>query len=52
MGKAVRGFDFLGYFLRPDKLDVSGETVHRFSECIARLYEQGASCQRIGHNTL
>lgn len=34
------GFNFLGYFLKPDKLEVSGETVNRFSKRIARLYEQ------------
>ena len=52
MGRTERGFNFLGYFLKPDKLDVSGETVHRFSKRIARLYEQGASYKRIGQYSL
>jgi len=47
-GRTERGFDFLGYFLRPDKLEVSDETAHRFLKRIARLYEQGAGYVRIG----
>ena len=40
IGKVERGFDFLGYFLKPYSLDVSEKTVERFMERIFRLYEQ------------
>ncbi len=52
IGRTERGFDFLVYFLRPGKLEVSGETVNRFSKRIARLYEQGADYIRIGEYVL
>jgi hypothetical protein len=48
IGRTERGFDFLGYFLRPRRLEVSGETVNRFSKRIHRLYEQGADHFSIG----
>ena len=40
IGRVERGFDFLGYFLKPYSLDVSEKTVNRFIERIVRLYEQ------------
>ena len=40
IGKVKRGFDFLGYFLKPYSLAVSEKTVDRFIERTARLYEQ------------
>jgi hypothetical protein len=40
IGRVERGFDFLGYYLKPYRLDVSEKTVERFMERIFRLYEQ------------
>jgi hypothetical protein len=40
IGRVERGFDFLGYFLKPYSLSVSEKTVDRFIERIVRLYEQ------------
>jgi hypothetical protein len=40
IGKVERGFDFLGYFLKPYSLGISEKTVERFIERIVRLYEQ------------
>ena len=48
IGKVERGFDFLGYFLKPGVLRVSRLTFGRFTERISRLYEQGADYLRIG----
>ncbi len=47
IGRAERGFDFLGYFIRPGILRVSRGTFERFAERISRLYEQGAGIERI-----
>ena len=47
IGKVERGFDFLGYFLKPGVLRVSRRTFERFTERISRLYEQGAGIERI-----
>ncbi len=46
--KKKKGFDFLGYFLKPGMLGVARKTIERFKERIARLYEQGADINRIG----
>ena len=35
-----RGFDFLGYHLRPGRLAVAQKTVERFIERTSRLYER------------
>jgi RNA-directed DNA polymerase len=40
IGRVERGFDFLGYFLKPYSMDISEKTVDRFIERIIRLYEQ------------
>lgn len=40
IGKVERGFDFLGYYLKPYSLNISKKTVERFMERIVRLYEQ------------
>jgi len=48
IGRTERGFDFLGYFLKPSSLSVARKTIERFKERIARLYEQGADAVRIG----
>ena len=48
IGRTERGFDFLGYFLKPGLLGVARKTIERFLERIARLYEQGADSVRIG----
>ncbi|MCP4989046.1 MAG: hypothetical protein GY928_24210 [Colwellia sp.] len=48
IGRVERGFDFLGYFIRPGVLRVSRGTFVRFTERISRLYEQGADIDRIG----
>ena len=39
IGKAVRGFSFLGFFLTPWAVSVAQEAVGRMHERIARLYE-------------
>jgi len=48
IGRGDRGFDFLGYFLKPTGLEVSAETVKRCTARIVRLYEQGVDPVRIG----
>jgi len=52
IGRTERGFDFLGYFLKPGELTVSEKTIKRFVKRIARLYEQGADSIRIGQYVL
>ena len=52
IGKAVRGFSFLGYFLKPGNLRVATTTINNMKERIARLYEQGACAARIGQYIL
>jgi hypothetical protein len=41
IGRTERGFDFLGYHFKPEGLSVADQTIERFKERIARLYEQG-----------
>ena len=48
IGSVGRGFDFLGYFLKPGILSVSVVTINNCVDRITRLYEQGASFERIG----
>ncbi len=48
IGRVERGFDFLGYYLKPGVLKVSRGTFERFTERISQLYEQGAGFERIG----
>jgi RNA-directed DNA polymerase len=48
IGRTDRGFDFLGYFLRPGLLGVARKTVENFTGRIHRLYEQGADDFSIG----
>jgi hypothetical protein len=52
IGRTERGFDYLGYFLKPDELTVSDKTIKRFANRIVRLYEQGADSVRIGQYVL
>jgi hypothetical protein len=52
LGRTERGFDFLGYFIKPGRLSVSLKTIKNFAERIARLYEQGADSVRIGQYVL
>ncbi len=52
IGRTEQGFDYLGYFLKPDELTVSDQTVKRFAKRIARLYEQDADSVRIGQYVL
>ena len=47
MGRTKRGFQFLGYWITPDKLTIARETVRNAKVKAARLYEQGASQERI-----
>jgi hypothetical protein len=47
IGKAGKGFDFLGYHFVPGFLKPSCQTIKKYTERIGRLYEQGASCNRI-----
>ena len=48
IGKAIRGFDFLGYFLKPEKLAVADKTISNMVERVVRLYEQDADLVSIG----
>jgi RNA-directed DNA polymerase len=48
IGKAVRGFDFLGYFLKPGKLAVADKTISNMVERVVQLYEQDADLVSIG----
>ena len=48
IGGTERGFDFLGYFIKPGRLSVSLKAMENFVERIARLYEQDADSTRIG----
>jgi len=52
IGRAERGFDFLGYHFEREGLSVAVITIERFKERIARLYEQGADIHRIGQYVL
>lgn len=48
IGRISRGFDFLGYRFGADGLGVALQTVERCLVKVVRLYEQGASVERIG----
>jgi len=48
VGKASKGFCFLGYHFTPRGLGISEGTGNAFCERICRLYEQGAGQARIG----
>ncbi len=48
IGSVERGFDFLGYFLKPGILSVSVVTINNCTDRISQLYEQGADYDRIG----
>ena len=47
IGKAGKGFDFLGYHFEPGVLKPSCQTLKNHAERICRLYEQGAGNNRI-----
>ena len=48
IGHTKKGFDFLGYRIQPNrKLKPSLESLRRLKECARRLYEQGASMERL-----
>ncbi len=48
IGRVERGFDFLGYFLKPGIITVAVNTIKRFVLRVSQLYEQGADYVRIG----
>jgi hypothetical protein len=48
IGRVERGFDFLGYFLKPEMVNVSISTLKRFALRISLLYEQSADIVSIG----
>lgn len=48
VGRVERGFDFLGYYLKPGMLHISLSTLKHFAQRITRLYEQGADSGSIG----
>lgn len=48
IGRAEKGFDFLGYHFSPGSVTVSRPAVQRFIDRVARLYEQGADPVRVG----
>jgi retron-type reverse transcriptase len=43
IGRAAKGFDFLGYRLSPQGLAVARQTRQRFAECVAQLQERERS---------
>jgi len=47
IGRAKKGFDFLGYHFEPGSLTPSCQTIKKHAERICRLYEQGADDNRI-----
>ena len=47
IGRVEKGFDFLGYHLKPESLAPSCQTIKKHAEQICRLYEQGAGIDRI-----
>lgn len=47
IGRVAKGFDFLGYWFTPVGLGIARKTVERMVENMRRLYEQGASEERI-----
>jgi RNA-directed DNA polymerase len=47
IGRASKGFDFLGYHLKPGGLTVAAGTIARNIERIDQLYEQGATSYHI-----
>jgi len=49
IGRADKGFDFLGYHFEPGSLTPSNHTVKKHVERISRLYEQGASRSAFGN---
>ena len=48
MGHIEKGFDFLGYHLRRDGIRAASKTLANAVSKATRLYEQGASDERIG----
>ena len=48
MGNIEKGFDFLGYHLRHDGIQAARKTIANAVSKATRLYEQGASDERIG----
>jgi RNA-directed DNA polymerase len=40
IGRVEKGFDFLGYHLTPEGLEVATQTLERFVEHMLLLYEQ------------
>ncbi len=40
IGRIERGFDFLGYHFRPNRLSVAAKTIENFVARAIRLYEQ------------
>lgn len=48
IGRAKRGFNFLGLRITPTSIQPSAASVSRRDKKIARLYEQGASKRHIG----
>ncbi len=46
IGRIERGFDFLGYHFRPDRLRMAAKTIENFVARAIRLYEQepGEAC--------
>jgi hypothetical protein len=47
IGKACRGFDFLGYHFLPGRISVSWLAQRRLAERPARLYKQGGDSIRV-----
>ena len=48
IGRVSKGFDFMGFYCCPTGMTVSAAALSRRDQKIARLYEQGASKERVG----
>ena len=48
IGRIERGFDFLGYVMKPAGLEMAPRAIEHCVERVSRLYEQGADLIRIG----
>ena len=44
IGRIEKGFDWLGYHLRPDGLRLAAQTLRNFAARMTRLYEQKSGC--------
>ena len=48
IGRISRGFDFLGYAFKPERLDAAPQAIERCIQRASQLYERGADLLHIG----